>query len=101
MENQRRGVITLFVSNLPTKLHWTGLWQTFGRHGDLVDAYIASKKDKQGRRFGFVRCSNQRDADRAMERLNGFHLYDFKLRVTEARFKTKTTYWRRKKGIPK
>ncbi|KAL4364359.1 hypothetical protein GQ457_04G020670 [Hibiscus cannabinus] len=73
-ENQRsRGVITLFISNLPTKIHWTRLRQTFGRHGDLVDAYVANKKDKQGRRYGFVRFSNQRDADRAMERINRFN----------------------------
>ncbi|KAK8693996.1 hypothetical protein V6N13_071560 [Hibiscus sabdariffa] len=97
---RKKGVITLFVSSLPSKLHWTGLRQTFGRHGDLVDAYVASKRDKQGRGFGFVRFSNQRDADRAMERLNGFYLYGFKLRVTEERFKTRTTYWRRKKGTP-
>ncbi|KAK8694616.1 hypothetical protein V6N13_072163 [Hibiscus sabdariffa] len=101
-ENQRsRGVFMLFISNLPTKLHWTGLRQTFGRHDDLVDAYVANKKDKQGRRFGFFRFSNQRDADRALERLNGFHLYGFKLRVMIARFNIRTTYWKRKKWIPK
>ncbi|KAK8475368.1 hypothetical protein V6N13_019904 [Hibiscus sabdariffa] len=70
-------------------------------HDDLLDAYVANKKDKQGQRFGFVRFSNQRDADRAIERLNGFHLYGFKVRVTVARFNARTTYWRRKKGIPK
>ncbi|KAK8610497.1 hypothetical protein V6N13_081653 [Hibiscus sabdariffa] len=50
----RGGIITLYVGNLPEKLHWCGLRQAFGRHGDLVDAYIAKKLDRQGKLFGFV-----------------------------------------------
>ncbi|KAK8490478.1 hypothetical protein V6N11_059519 [Hibiscus sabdariffa] len=49
----RGGIITLYVGNLPEKLHWCGLRQAFGRHGDLVDAYIAKKLDRQGKLFGF------------------------------------------------
>ncbi|KAK8682440.1 hypothetical protein V6N13_054828 [Hibiscus sabdariffa] len=57
---------------------------------------MAGKLDKQGRRFGFVRYSNQKDALRAIERLNGFKLYVYKLIVKAAKYKTRTKYWRKK-----
>ncbi|KAK8703572.1 hypothetical protein V6N13_047226 [Hibiscus sabdariffa] len=100
-ESRRGGIITLFVSNIPTKLHWSGLREAFGRHGDLVDAYIAKKVDKQGLRVGFVRFSNRKDAYRALERLNGFKPYGFRLRVSVARFNVRATFWRRKKETAK
>ncbi|KAK8648080.1 hypothetical protein V6N13_128842 [Hibiscus sabdariffa] len=92
-----KGVITLFVGNIPVKLHWSGLRQAFGRYEDLVDSYIARKLDKQGRRFGFVRFSNEKDALRAVERLNGFKLYGFRLILQMAKYKARTTYWRKKR----
>ncbi|KAK8705294.1 hypothetical protein V6N13_048898 [Hibiscus sabdariffa] len=51
--------VTLFVNNLPPKLHWSGLNQSFGFHGDVVDAFIASKLDKSGKKFGFVRYNSR------------------------------------------
>ncbi|KAK8661994.1 hypothetical protein V6N13_091582 [Hibiscus sabdariffa] len=83
-------VISLFVQNLPPKLHWSGLRQVFGRQGDIVDSFIARKLDKTGKRFGFVRFSNRVDADRAIERLDGFRLL-----VAKAKFQVKTKFWRK------
>ncbi|KAL4378088.1 hypothetical protein GQ457_02G040230 [Hibiscus cannabinus] len=92
--------VTFYVDNLPPKLHWSGLRQTFGRHGDLVDSFNANKMNSKGHRFGFVRFSNKRDAFRALERLNGFRLYGSKLTVSMARYNSRTLYWRRKKDNP-
>ncbi|KAL4312316.1 hypothetical protein GQ457_01G010310 [Hibiscus cannabinus] len=92
-------IITLYVGNLPQKLHWSGLRQAFGRHGDLVDSYIANKVNREGKRFGFVRYSNKVDASRAIERLNGFKLYGYRLLVSFARFNARTSFWRRKRTI--
>ncbi|KAK8714362.1 hypothetical protein V6N13_149555 [Hibiscus sabdariffa] len=91
----RKEIVSLYVQNLPTQLHWSGLRQTFGRHGDVVDSFIAGKKNRAGKRFGFVRFPNIADAERAIERLNGFSLYGFSLSVSFARFKTRTSYWRK------
>ncbi|KAK8585595.1 hypothetical protein V6N13_050572 [Hibiscus sabdariffa] len=85
-------VVTLFVQNLPPKLHWSGLKQVFGRHGDIVDSFIARKLDKSGKRFGFVRFSNWVDADNAIKWLNGFRLYGFRLLVAKAKFWRKVSY---------
>ncbi|KAL4284387.1 hypothetical protein GQ457_16G026650 [Hibiscus cannabinus] len=90
-----RQTITLFIDNLPERLHWQGLWLAFGRHGDVVDAFIATKRNKKGRRFGFVRFSKKIDADRAIERLNGFKLFGSKITVSVAKYNTRVAYWRR------
>ncbi|KAK8614499.1 hypothetical protein V6N13_068299 [Hibiscus sabdariffa] len=62
-----------------------------------MDSYIAQKVNRDEKRFGFVRFSNRTDANRAIERLNGFKLYDYKLSVSFAKFNTRTSFWRRKK----
>ncbi|GMI80815.1 hypothetical protein HRI_001750800 [Hibiscus trionum] len=79
---------TLYVENIPKATQWKGLWHAFARHGDVVDAYIAGKLSRGGRKFGFVRFRSKDDAVRAIERLNGFALYGFRLSVSMARFKT-------------
>ncbi|KAK8682059.1 hypothetical protein V6N13_054456 [Hibiscus sabdariffa] len=91
-EKVRRGFasrnegVTLFVFNLPENLHWKGLWCLFSYHGDLVDAYILNKRSKRGHRFGFVRYASMEDALRAQERLDGFLIYSYRVRVHLARF---------------
>ncbi|KAK8634096.1 hypothetical protein V6N13_014925 [Hibiscus sabdariffa] len=77
------------------RIHWQGLRLAFGRHGDVVDAFIATKRNKKGRRFGFVKFSNKTDADRAIERLNGFKLFGSKISVSVAKYNTRVAYWRR------
>ncbi|KAK8694284.1 hypothetical protein V6N13_071838 [Hibiscus sabdariffa] len=94
-EDRRKGIVTLYVANIPTTLHWSRLRQTFERHGDVVDSFIARKQNKAGKRFGFVRFSNRNGAERAIERLNGFKLYGSRLLVSVARFKARTSYWRK------
>ncbi|KAL4279774.1 hypothetical protein GQ457_03G001570 [Hibiscus cannabinus] len=64
-------VISLFVQNIPPSLHWKGLWHTFGKHGEVIDTFIARKLDKTGKRFGFVRFNSRCDAERAIEKFNG------------------------------
>ncbi|KAL4347478.1 hypothetical protein GQ457_17G001450 [Hibiscus cannabinus] len=84
-DNGNKEVISLFVENLPEKLHWKGLWFSFARHGDVVSVYIAKKKSRGGKRFGFIRMKNLVEAKRVMERLDGFTLYGSRLSVKRAR----------------
>ncbi|KAK8511562.1 hypothetical protein V6N12_038164 [Hibiscus sabdariffa] len=44
--------ISLFVRNIPPALHWSGLRQVFGRHGDITDQFIAGKLDRAGKSLG-------------------------------------------------
>ncbi|KAL4342458.1 hypothetical protein GQ457_08G019930 [Hibiscus cannabinus] len=94
-EKGSHGIVSLFVENLPEQLHWKGLWHSFARHGDVVNVYIERKRSRRGRRFGFVRMKNKEDAERVIERLQGFYLYGSKLSVKVA---SKSDAW---KGYPK
>ncbi|KAK8652711.1 hypothetical protein V6N13_126736 [Hibiscus sabdariffa] len=81
----REGTISLFVENLPERLHWIGLWFAFARHGEVVNVYIARKRSRGGKRFGFVRMKNLEEADHVTQRLNGAILYGSRLVVKLAR----------------
>ncbi|KAL4348986.1 hypothetical protein GQ457_17G018730 [Hibiscus cannabinus] len=65
----------LYVENIPESMQWKGLWHSFARHGEVVNVYIARKRSKGGKRFGFVRMNGKEDTNRVIERLHGFKLY--------------------------
>ncbi|KAH1033476.1 hypothetical protein J1N35_045650 [Gossypium stocksii] len=53
-------------------MHWKGLWVLFSFHGNVVDAFIPTKRSNEGKRFGFVRFTKLEDAQREISRLDGF-----------------------------
>ncbi|KAK8598059.1 hypothetical protein V6N13_095451 [Hibiscus sabdariffa] len=61
----QKQITTVFVDNISPALHWQGLWQAFARHENVVDAFIARKLNRGGRRFKFVRFEKKADAWRA------------------------------------
>ncbi|KAI3717424.1 hypothetical protein L1987_69027 [Smallanthus sonchifolius] len=64
-----RGETSFFVSNLPEGIKAKELEDCFCSFGRVVDVYVASKKDKAGSYFGFVRftgVSNKWDLERSM-----------------------------------
>ncbi|KAK8607768.1 hypothetical protein V6N13_046375 [Hibiscus sabdariffa] len=83
-------VFTVFVENIPKAMGWKGLWHSFARHGDVVDTFIPRKPSRGGKKFGFMRFGKKIDAERVIERLNGFTLYGFRLSVKMARFEAKS-----------
>ncbi|KAK8681629.1 hypothetical protein V6N13_054031 [Hibiscus sabdariffa] len=95
MANRTQRPVTVFVHNSPPKMHWKGLWATFAHHGDVVDSFIPQKKSRSGNRFGFIRFVTRTGADRALNILNGFLLFGFRVSVAYARFNDKTKYWRK------
>ncbi|KAH1073111.1 hypothetical protein J1N35_025439 [Gossypium stocksii] len=88
--------VSLFVSNIPATMHWKGLWVLFNFHGEVKDAFIPIKKSKNGKRFSFVRYSNDIDAQRAIEKLNGFVLLGYRIRVKMASFRGNRKFWKRR-----
>ncbi|XVF18378.1 hypothetical protein REPUB_Repub11eG0016200 [Reevesia pubescens] len=91
-------VTSMFVNNIPNQVHWRWLWNIFSNHGDVVDVFIPKKRSKSGRRYGFVRFSNHPDALKVINRLNGVWLLNSRIGVNFARFKGRTSYWRK---VPK
>ncbi|KAI3708375.1 hypothetical protein L2E82_37543 [Cichorium intybus] len=54
------------------------------RFGSVVDIYMARKKLRNGKEFGFVRFTNVEDARGLEKELNGVWIGLFKLRVFPA-----------------
>ncbi|KAK8643809.1 hypothetical protein V6N13_013086 [Hibiscus sabdariffa] len=41
-------IVSLYVENLTEQLHWMGLWNSFAKHRDVVNVYIARKRSRWG-----------------------------------------------------
>ncbi|KAK8504679.1 hypothetical protein V6N12_046928 [Hibiscus sabdariffa] len=54
-------------------------------HGELVNVYIARKRSRGGKRFGFVRMKILEEANRVTQRLHGATLYGSRMVVKIAR----------------
>ncbi|KAL4346648.1 hypothetical protein GQ457_17G018690 [Hibiscus cannabinus] len=98
MSEGRKQCWTVFVLNLPWNLHWKGVWQVFDRHGVVIDIFIPKKVAVDGSRFGFVHMQSKEDADRVIERFDGFWLYGYKVRVMMAARGGQRSFWRKKRG---
>ncbi|KAL4296849.1 hypothetical protein GQ457_12G019510 [Hibiscus cannabinus] len=75
-----------------------GVWQVFDRHGVVIDVFIPKKVAADGSRFGFVCMQSKEDADRVIERFDGFWLYGYKVRVMMAARVGQRSFWRKKRG---
>lgn len=80
------GMISLKVDNLTYRTTPDILKRLFQRFGDIGDVYIPRDPYSQkSRGFAFVRYFDERDADEAMDRMNGVLLDGRELRIQIAR----------------
>ncbi|MCK9415041.1 MAG: RNA-binding protein [Candidatus Dojkabacteria bacterium] len=78
----------LFIGNIEWNTTEEDLKDLFGQHGAVEEAIII--KDKMSGRskgFGFVTYTEDADADKALEALNGYEINGRALVVNEARAK--------------
>jgi RNA recognition motif-containing protein len=81
---------SFFFTNFPAEVNEEDLWKHFARYGRVGEVYIPKKVDKQGRRFGFVKYRDIKDAAEATDLLrciSDIWFGTFKLRVNRSRFK--------------
>jgi RNA recognition motif-containing protein len=91
----------IYVGNLSDSITKTDLKNAFKPYGKV--ATVKLKKDlftKKSKGYAFVVMLNARDAEAAIEALNGTELKGHTLKVSE--YRTETQTWRRptKKGPP-
>ncbi|KAK8683990.1 hypothetical protein V6N13_040028 [Hibiscus sabdariffa] len=91
-ENGNNHIATIYVNNIPKKIHWNGLWKSFGKHGEVLDVSIANKKNKENKRFGFVRVPNRYEALRMIEKMNKYKLFGNILTVSLAKYKERQRF---------
>ncbi|GKC45594.1 RNA-directed DNA polymerase, eukaryota [Tanacetum coccineum] len=71
---------SFYVSNFPETLDAKGLSNACATYGWIVDAFIANKRSKRGKRFRFIRflgIKDARDFDRSISNIwiGSFHVY--------------------------
>jgi hypothetical protein len=78
---------SFFFTNIPPESTTVELWKRFGQFGRVGEVYIPNRLDKQGRRFGFVKFRDVRDATELLRAISDIWVGSFKLRVNKARFR--------------
>ncbi|KAE8725171.1 Small nuclear ribonucleoprotein family protein [Hibiscus syriacus] len=87
--NDKSGCYTLFIENLPEKIHWKRFGSLFCSHGRVLDAFIPNKRNSKEVRFGFIRFASIEEARRAISKMNGYHIDNSKIGVSFAKFKSR------------
>ncbi|GKV19346.1 hypothetical protein SLEP1_g29624 [Rubroshorea leprosula] len=77
-------VESFFFYNFPEDWDAKALWYQFQNYGKVVDVFIPSKRDRRGKRFGFVRMLGEQDVKQLEERLNRIWIGSYKLRARVA-----------------
>ncbi|KAE8698873.1 hypothetical protein F3Y22_tig00110597pilonHSYRG00992 [Hibiscus syriacus] len=95
----RSGCISLFIENLPEKIHWKRLESLFSTYGHVINAFIPNKRNSKGGRFGFIRFATIEEARKAISSMNGVHIYDSRIRVSLAKYKPQQSYWRKSSKV--
>lgn len=81
------GMVSLKVDNLTYRTSVEDLKRVFRKHGDVGDVYIPrSPRNNESRGFAFVRFFDRRDAEEAMDALDGYRLDGRELRIAMAKY---------------
>ncbi|XVF28383.1 hypothetical protein REPUB_Repub15cG0024900 [Reevesia pubescens] len=88
-------VFTVFVNNVPPKVHWRWLRRVFQRFGKVVDVFIPKKRNRMGSKMGFVRFKSVSEARNAQRQLNGVWFLDYRITVNFAIYNPRRSYWRK------
>ncbi|GKV39565.1 hypothetical protein SLEP1_g47323 [Rubroshorea leprosula] len=82
VDNQiNRQVKTFFFYNFPENSEAADLWYDFAKYGKVVDVFVPRKRDKWGKRFGFVRMAGVQNEDQMEKWLNEIWIGYYKMRV--------------------
>ncbi|KAI3524832.1 hypothetical protein L1887_03498 [Cichorium endivia] len=70
-KNELKGEITsYYVTNFPIGTSIQQLWAACSSIGEVVDVYMATKKNNEGKRFAFIRFARTQNKGEIEKRLN-------------------------------
>nr|GEU83095.1 RNA-directed DNA polymerase, eukaryota [Tanacetum cinerariifolium] len=80
VKDVEKSATSFYVTNFPNSLDAKNLWKEFQPIGRMVDAYIANKRSKQGKRFGFVKflgVHNEVDFEKSLSNvwIESYHVF--------------------------
>ena len=79
-------ITSFYFTHFPDEANEVTLWENFKRWGDVREVYIAKRRNKDGRRYGFVRFKGVSDVKRLEVYLDNIFIKDQKLFVNIPRF---------------
>ncbi|GJW80214.1 RNA-directed DNA polymerase, eukaryota, reverse transcriptase zinc-binding domain protein [Tanacetum coccineum] len=77
---------SFFVTNFPESLDAKNLWKEFQSFGRIVDAFIANKRSKTGKRFGFVRFLGVCNGEEFAKYMSSIWIGSYHVYVSIAKF---------------
>ncbi|MCI40109.1 RNA-binding protein 25-like, partial [Trifolium medium] len=78
--------ISYYFTNFPDDILVVDLWKVFAKYGRVGEVYIPKKKDKWGRRFGFVKFKEVKNVEELSRRLGEVWCGTYKVRINLSRF---------------
>lgn len=76
---------TLFIGNLPFNVQLKELWKKFKQVGRIRDIILPKRKDKLGRRYGFIKVFNGTSVDDFIRSMDGITIHNSTIRVHRAK----------------
>ena len=86
----------MFVNNIPFVVDAKWLFGIFERCGRVEEVFIPFKRNKAGKKFGFVRFKEESAADEAVRQFNRVWLLDHCLGVNWARYDRRSNFYNAK-----
>jgi hypothetical protein len=81
-----RTTTSFYFTNFPVDVKVMDLWGLFSKFGRVGEVYIPQKLDKNGKKFGFVKFKEVKDAMKLEGRLGDVWWETYKLRINLSRF---------------
>ncbi|GAB2292409.1 hypothetical protein Dimus_026650 [Dionaea muscipula] len=78
--NDRKQEVTLYEEGIPEAMNPKGLFDLFSKYGVVYDVFIPKKRNKAGKRFGFVRYRCSVSAEMAILKYNGLWIGEGRVR---------------------
>lgn len=76
-----KGSTSYYFTNFPDNHDLEDMWKLFLRWGRVIDVFIPQKRDKFGKRFGFVKFLEVKNPKALEEQLDSLWIGSYKLRV--------------------
>ncbi|GKU89866.1 hypothetical protein SLEP1_g3943 [Rubroshorea leprosula] len=87
-----------FFTNFPEDWEMGDMWRVFIKFGRVIQVFIAKKRDRKGRRFGFVRFLDLKDTKAVEYQLNQIQFGQQTLQANLARFSMDDAHKRREEN---
>ncbi|KAL1811947.1 hypothetical protein ACET3Z_022012 [Daucus carota] len=76
---------TIYISGIPENASAKKIWEFFTRHGEILDIILPRRRDKNNRRFGFVKVPDARTLESLMNTLKFEAFYSQPLHMSLAK----------------